>query len=148
MFCVHMCSLLLVFSSFPRGCRGRLETLIGSNAKWKSVYRRNNIVGAGYRELFTCVKGYYLQKHHQREAAPRWLMQVYEKGRDCLCKQNIDRTKSKGDLWRAPSQLAAIKNMHQSHMAQMWTVMNRLLTRCGDKNKHDKELEWLWQPKW
>lgn len=44
-------------------------------------------------------------------------------------------------------QLAAIKHMHQSHMEQMCTVMNRLLTRCGDENKLDKEAELLWQLK-
>lgn len=41
---------------------------IGSNAKSKSVYRRNNMVGAGCGVLFTCMKGYYLQSHHQQEA--------------------------------------------------------------------------------
>lgn len=96
----------------------QLETAIASNAKWKSVYRRNNMVGAGFGELFTCVKGYYLQKHHQRVAALIWLMQVWERTA-CASKTSTGR-KAK-----------AICEEHPHSWLPSKTCINHTWHRCG-----------------
>lgn len=44
----------------------------GRDARLKSVYRRNNMAGAGCEALLTGVKDYYLQSHRQTKAAPSY----------------------------------------------------------------------------
>lgn len=49
--------------------RERATEADGRDARLNSVYRRNNMAGAGCEALLTGVKDYYLQSHRQTKAA-------------------------------------------------------------------------------
>lgn len=79
------------------------------------------MVGAGYSELFTCVKRYYLRKHHQREVALRWLMQVCEKGGRLL----VQAKHGQG------GKVKALSEEHPCSWLPSKTCINHTWHRCG-----------------
>lgn len=127
------------------------------SSRWQQCKQKkkwNNTVGDGWGKLFTLRERISFTEPSPGRGCSD-MTDAGMRGRERLlvqAKHRWDEKRRRSEeelpslLMQVFLQLAAIKHMHQSHMAQMWTVMNRLLTRRGDENELDKELEWLWQP--